>query len=125
VSLQRWAGSLMLVAFDLDGTLDTSEAVRDLMRSLHQRGDKIAVLTGCPSASVTPEDVARKEADLANLGLAGCYDKLKVYPNPPGQKKARWCAKHGVALLIDNSLMNAQLAPTGTTVLVPWKTITG
>ena len=109
------------VAFDLDGTLDSSEAIRDLARSLKKRGDKIIVLTGCHNFPVTDEDVAAKKAKLANLGVP--YDKLKVFPNPPGRAKAKWCAKHNVALMVDNSMTNAQLAPAGTTVLVPWRTL--
>lgn len=116
----------MKVAFDLDGTADSDPVVfGNLMQALRKRGDKVIVLTGCDSTPVTQADVDEKADCLRRLGLGNCYDKLKVVSNPPAKAKAKWCAKHNVALLIDNSLMNAQLAPTGTTVLVPWKTITG
>jgi hypothetical protein len=116
----------MKVAIDLDGTANSDPVMYGkLMRALRERGDKVIILTGCDSVPVTKADEDEKVACLRRLGLGDCYDKLKVVSNPPAKAKARWCAKHDVALMIDNSLMNAQLAPTGTTVLVPWKTITG
>ena len=114
----------MKVAFDLDGTLDSNEGIRDLMKKLHKAGHKTVVLTGSHVFPVTDIEKAEKRAKLSGLGLGGDYDKLKVYPNPPGNAKAAYCAKHNVSLMIDNSLSNAQLAPAGTTVLVPWRTIT-
>jgi len=114
----------MKVAFDLDGTLSASQAIRDLMVKLHKAGHKTAVLTGSHTFPVDPGEKAHKKAQLENLGLKGAYDKLKVFPNPPSRYKAAWCAKHNVNLLIDNCLGTAQLmqdAPT--TVVVPWKTL--
>jgi hypothetical protein len=114
----------MKVAIDLDGTIDSDPVMfRKLMVALRERGDKVIVLTGCHNCPVTEADKTAKKVKLAGLGLAGCYNKLKVVPNPPAKAKAEYCAKHDVALLIDNSMMNAQLAPAGTTVLVPWKTL--
>lgn len=116
---------MIRVAVDLDGTADADpEMFRKLMTALRKRGDKVVILTGCHHFPVTEADKAEKKADLERLGLGDCYDKLHVYPNPPGNAKAAYCEKHNVALLIDNSLSNAQLAPAGTTVLVPWRTIT-
>ncbi|MDE2096468.1 MAG: HAD family hydrolase [Patescibacteria group bacterium] len=113
----------MKVAFDLDGTLDSYEPIRKLMEDLKARGDKVIVLTGCNSNPVTKADVKAKKARLRALGLKGAYDKLKVYSNPPGKAKAAYCADHNVAILIDNSLQNAQLARDICTVLVPWATV--
>lgn len=112
----------MKIGFDLDGTLDASEGIRKLARKLHSSGHKVIVLTGCHNVPVTKQDKKDKKAQLKGLDVP--YHKLKVFPNPPGPDKAKWCAKHNVPLLIDNSLSNAGLAPDSTTVLVPWKTIT-
>lgn len=113
----------MHVCFDLDGTLDASEATRKLMKKLYDHGHKVSVLTGCPHHPVTDEDKAEKKIKLAGLGLGKSYHKLKVVSNPPAIPKAAWCRKHNVDILIDNSMMNAQMAPDSTTVLVPWKTL--
>lgn len=113
----------MRIAFDLDGTLDSDPALRELMQKLTKRGDKVYVLTGSHVVPVTDAEVQMKKDKLAGLGLKGCYHKLKVYPNPPGKEKAAYCKKHKIAMLIDNSLMNAQLAMENTCVLVPWKTL--
>ena len=114
----------MKVAFDLDGTLDTSESTRKLMRKLHEHGHKISILTGCPHTPVTKADKVEKKIKIAGLGLGDSYDKLKVFSNPPSLAKLAWCKKHNVGLLIDNCMATAQLAPDSTTVLVPWKTLT-
>jgi phosphoserine phosphatase len=114
----------VLIAFDLDGTLSADPSLVKLMKDLKGRGNKVVVLTGSHICPVTKAEKKMKKDELNALGLKGVYDKLKVYPNPPGKAKAEWCKKHDVSILIDNSLSNAQLAPDSTTVLVPWKSIT-
>ena len=114
----------MRVAVDLDGTLDSSEAVRTLVKKLHARGHKVSVLTGTHLPEVNKEARKLKKAKLKAIGMKGHYSKLKVYTNPPGKAKAKYCEKKKVSLMIDNSLSNANLAPGSTTVLVPWRTVT-
>jgi hypothetical protein len=112
------------VAVDIDGTADADPAMyRGLMGGLRKAGHKVIVLTGCHHDPITDECKAAKKADLQRLGLADCYDKLKVYPNPPGKAKAAYCAKHDVSLMIDNNVGTAQLARDICTVLVPWSTL--
>lgn len=114
----------MKVGVDLDGTANADPALfHDLLKALRKAGHKVIFLTGCNSCPVTDVDKAMKASELDRLGLGKDYDKLKVFSNPPGKEKAAWCAKHDVALLIDNSMSNAQLAPCGTFVLVPWRTL--
>jgi hypothetical protein len=116
----------MRVAFDLDGTLDASPELCKLLRALKKRGDKIVVLTGCHEEPITDADIDEKRAKLDSLGVGDSVDKLKVYPQSRvAQCKAEYCRRKDVALFIDNSLRNASLAPDGTTVLVPWKHLTG
>lgn len=114
----------MKIACDLDGTLDSSPAIRELMKKLHKHGHKVTVLSGSHVLPVTKAEKKMKKEKLAGLGMKGHYDKLKVFPNPPGKAKAAYCEKHNVAVLLDNSAGTAQIMHgSPTTVLVPWKTI--
>jgi hypothetical protein len=112
------------IAFDLDGTLDSEPALRELMKKLTKGGYKCFVLTGSHVSPVDSAEKDAKKAKLAQLGLDGEYHKLKVFPNPPGVAKAAYCKKHDIGLLIDNSLTNAQIAMRDTCVVVPWNTLT-
>lgn len=113
----------MKVAVDLDGTADTdSPTYKNLMDSLRASGHKVTVLTGS-SGSGRGHDKKAKAAKLASLGLGESYDELKVVKRPPEKPKARYCKKHHIAILIDNSIANAKLASKYCLVLVPWNTI--
>ena len=115
----------MKVAWDLDGTLDQNPALCDTMRDLKKRGHKNIVLTGHHSAVITKAEKREKKVQLAALGLKGVYDKLKVFPESSvAQDKARYCREHGVDICVDNSQKNLQLMPEGTTLLMPWRTMT-
>ena len=114
----------MRVCFDIDGTLSASPALCKLMCDLKAHGHKVVVLTGHHSAEITKADKKSKKADLAALGLKGCYDKLHVYPEASvSQCKAAYCKKHDVPLMIDNSMKTASLTDPSTTVVVPWHSI--
>lgn len=111
----------MLVAVDVDGTIDADPATfGSLMQALTAAGHRVAVLTGASGKKVTPDEVAAKADYLNELGVGHCYDRLVVFGDPPHKAKAKWCRKHGVSLLIDNSTKTAPLAAKVTTVLVPW-----
>lgn len=116
----------MLVAIDVDGTIDADPSTfLSLMQSLRAAGHKVAVLTGCSTpGKPTPADIAAKTQYLTSLGVGNAYDILKVVGDPTAEKKAKWCRKHNVALLIDNNVDNARMASDYCTVLLPWSTRT-
>lgn len=117
----------MLVASDLDGTIDAAPDVfAPLFAAIRQAGHQLAILTGVKgAATITPADVQAKQQRLAGYGIA--YDQLAVFPDDGQlpQLKAQWCQQNGVALLIDNDRGNAQAAQARCLVLVPWATRTG
>lgn len=111
----------MVVAFDIDGTLDLDPAdMQSLMAALKAAGHQVVVLTGCSEQTPTQNDVAQKTQYLKSLGMGSCYGLLVVFGDPPHKAKAKWCKKHNVALLFDNSVKNAKLASKYCTVLLPW-----
>lgn len=111
----------MKVAFDLDGVLDADPTdMQSLMSALQAAGHRVVILTGCSAKTPTPADTADKAEYLSALGMAHCYDQLVVFGDPPHKAKARWCKKHNVQILVDNSVKNARLASKYCTVLVPW-----
>lgn len=113
----------MLVAVDVDGSADSDPATfGSVMQALKAAGHQVAVLTGASSDHVTKNDLAEKCGYLNSLGLGHCWDQLVVFGDPPHKAKAKWCAKHGVDLLIDNSTKTAKAAAGACTVLVPWAT---
>lgn len=113
----------MHVAFDIDGTLDQDPVnFESLCSALMAAGHRVSVVTGCSGDKVSAQDKADKASYLSQIGFerGAQYDKLKVFPDPPHKKKAKWCKKHNVAFLFDNSVKNAQLASEYCTVLLPW-----
>lgn len=111
----------MKVAFDIDGTLDADPTdFESLMAALKAAGHQIVVITGASSKKVTQQDYEDKANYLNELGLGNCYDELVVFGDPPHKAKAKYCKKHNVALLFDNSVKNAKLASKYCVVLVPW-----
>ena len=111
----------MKVALDIDGTIDSAPAdFETLMSALRAAGSQVVVLTGCSSTKPTKRDKAEKAEYLESLGCGHCYDKLVVFGDPPHKAKAKWCKRHKVDILIDNSVKNAQLASAYCTVLLPW-----
>ncbi len=118
----------MLVACDVDGTIDANpEIMQFLASAIRKAGGKVAILTGLKGTSkITPADVAVKRAYLQELGF-GAYDSLVVFPDNKDlpAAKARWCRDHGADLMIDNDRGNAQAAVSSCMVLVPWGTRVG
>jgi putative intracellular protease/amidase len=111
------------VAFDIDGTIDSAPAdFQSLMEALRAAGNHVVVLTWCSAKKPTKKDRAEKAEYLEHLGCGHCYDKLVVFGDPPHKAKAKWCKKHKVDILVDNSVKNAQLASDYCTVLLPWNT---
>lgn len=109
------------IAVDINGTIDAAPAVfESLLSALRAAGHQVVILTGCSAPKPTKQDVAEKAQLLESLGCGACYDKLVVFGDPPHKGKAKWCKKHNVDCLIDNSVKNAQLASKYTTVLLPW-----
>ena len=115
----------MLVALDIDGTVDADPTVmQSLMSALIAAGDRVVILTGCSSPTPTKQDKQKKVEYLQSIGLGKAYNKLVVFGNPPHKAKAKWCKKNHVDLLIDNSVQNAKRASKYCLVLVPWNTLT-
>lgn len=111
----------MLVALDLDGTIDADPAVfGSLMQALHAAGHRVVILTGGSAKKVGKDEVQAKCGYLNELGVGHCWDEIVVFGDPPHEAKAAWCAKHAVDLLIDNSTKTAKAAAGVCTVLVPW-----
>jgi hydroxymethylpyrimidine pyrophosphatase-like HAD family hydrolase len=113
----------MLVAFDIDGTLDANPPVfLSLMQALRAAGHRVAVLTGCSGPKVTPENIVGKEEYLQKLGFGAAYDQLVVFPDPPAERKAEWLKTNKADVLIDNSIENVKAAADYCLCLVPWQT---
>lgn len=111
----------MLVAFDIDGTVDAAPPIfLTLMQALRAAGQRVVVVTGCSSSKVEPQDIVDKQTYLQNLGLGEAYDQLVVLADPAPENKAEWLKLNEADLLVDNSKANAKLAPCLT--LVPWAT---
>lgn len=109
------------MAFDINGTLDSDPPVfLSLMEALRAAGHQVVILTGCSEKHVHPKDVQEKKEYLRSLGMGSAYDKIVVFGDPPHKAKARYCKKHGVDILVDNSVANSQLADKYCTVLLPW-----
>ena len=117
----------MLVATDLDGTLDANPPLfQHVLSALQAAGDEIAVLTGVRATTVSPADQQAKRDYLQQLGITA-YSRLVIFPDDGNlpRAKADWCRRNRVALLIDNDRANAQAAANDCLVLVPWATRTG
>ena len=113
----------MNVAFDLDGTLDTSPYVMQaLVSALHAAGHKITVMTGASEATPSAAMVKQKWSALKQLGLADLINELVVIGDPPHAQKAALCKKLKVDLLVDNSVQNAKLCSEHCLVMLPWNT---
>ncbi len=97
---------------------------QSLMAALIAAGHQVIILTGCSSPTPTAADKAKKAEYLNSLGMGKDYTKLVVFGDPPHKAKAKWCKKHNVDLLIDNSVQNAKLASKYCLVLVPWSSAT-
>jgi len=111
----------MKVALDINGTIDADPVdYESLMSALRAAGHQVVILTGCSSPKPTKADIKEKADYLQSIGCGHCYDKLKVFGDPPHEAKAKYCKKHHVDILIDNSVKNAQLASEHCTVLLPW-----
>lgn len=118
----------MLIACDVDGTIDSDPQVfQTLCSALRSAGCQVAVLTGFHTdAPISPQDVQAKQEYLAQIGFSA-FDQLAVFPDDKNlpQAKAQWCEDHGADCLIDNDRGNAQAASSFCLVLVPWGTRTG
>ena len=118
----------MLVAFDLDGTLDAyPRPLQSMMCALQASGHQVYVLTGMTSdEQPTPDDIAAKVTLLESLGVTDCYDKIIVVSSPDGDvsdAKARYLESVGADILIDNDKSNAKaVTAQGILALVPWGT---
>lgn len=122
----------MLVAVDLDGTIDAAPAeLRSTMTALRAAGHLVIVCTG--GQGDTPEELqscAEAKRDyMATLGvvLGTAYDELVVVQHPdtaaPGdyaEAKATYLEQRGCDVLIDNDKGNAKAAMDRMLVLVPW-----
>lgn len=112
----------MLIAFDLDGTIDSNPGLyQQIMAAFRAAGATVVVLTGSPGPQVAQADVNQKAAALANLGVTA-WDQLVVVGDPTDQVKAGWLKANGASLLIDNTKDNAKAAADICPVLVPWQT---
>lgn len=113
----------MLVAFDIDGTIDAApNEFQSLMSSIRASGNDVVILTGCSRETVTQDDIETKTQYLQSLGVGNCYDSLVVFSHPPAEKKAQWIKENSVDILVDNSKENARAAMQYCLVLVPWAT---
>lgn len=118
----------MLIALDVDGTIDSDPQVfQTLCAALRSAGCQVAVLTGLKGAKqITPADVQAKQEYLQQLGFSA-FDQLAVFPDNANlpQAKAQWCKDHGADVLVDNNRANAQAAQDVCLVLLPWATRMG
>ncbi len=114
----------MRVAWDIDGTLDEDPAtMASLMNALRAAGHDNVILTGASDKQPTRADWDAKAAYLKSLGMGSAWQHMVVFGDPPHKAKAKWCKKHNVDLLIDNSAENAELSAKHCTVLVPWNSM--
>jgi len=112
----------MLIAFDLDGTIDTDPGMyQQIMGALQTAGITVVVLTACIGKQLAPNDVDQKAQCLANLGVTA-WDQLIVVSDPVDANKADWLKQNGASLLVDNAKDNAKAAADICPVLVPWQT---
>lgn len=93
------------------------------MAALKAAGHRVAILTGASTKQPTQQDLADKAQYLKSLGMGSDWDTLVIFPDPPEKRKAKWCKKHGVAILIDDRVKNAELASKYCTVLIPYNSI--
>lgn len=113
----------MLVAVDLDGTIDSEPTtMQALLTALKAAGHTVVVATGTADGEVTPEDTIAKAEYLQSLGCAECYDQIVVFAEPHDENKAEWLKANHADLLIDNNKSNAKAAAGICPVLVPWQT---
>lgn len=116
----------MRVAIDVDGTLDAAPAeLQTLMIALKSAGNTVSILTGMAKNKVTVRDFHIKADYLNRLGCGESWDDMTVLGHAGGPihvAKAKWCVKHNVDILIDNSVANARAAVAAGVplVLVPW-----
>ena len=114
----------MRIAWDIDGTLDEDPAVMaSMMNALRAAGHNNVILTGASDKKPTQDDFDKKVGYLKSLGMGAAWDHMVVFGDPPHKAKAKYCKKHGVDLLVDNSAENAELAADSCTVLVPWNSM--
>ena len=112
----------MLVACDIDGTLDSEPRVmQSLLMALRAAGHKVVIVTGCSTTQVTQADIDDKTGYLQSLGCANCYDQLVVVADPADENKAAWLKSNKADLLIDNAIANAKAAKDICPVLVLWQ----
>lgn len=112
----------MLIAFDLDGTIDTDpDLYQQIMAALQAAGITTVVLTACIGKQLAQADVDQKAQCLTNLGVTA-WDQLVVVADPVDTNKAKWLKTNGAALLVDNTKDNAKAASDVCPVLVPWQT---
>lgn len=116
----------MLVAVDIDGTIDAyPRELQSMMCALQAAGHQVYVLTGMTSDEApTLDDVQTKTTYLAAAGVTDCYDKIIVVSSPDGNvsdAKARYLVSVGADMLIDNDKSNAKaVTAQGILTLVPW-----
>lgn len=112
----------MLVAVDIDGTIDADPAVMlSLMQALRAAGHMVVVVTGSSETTVTPNEVAKKKQYLQSLGVGKAYDQLVVFPDSDiANAKVKWLTDNKADVLIDNKKSTAREAPCF--ALVPWQT---
>ena len=112
----------MLIAVDLDGTIDSDpDLYQQMMSAWQAAGITVVVITGTLSDTLSQSYVDQKKQALDNLGVTA-WDQLIVVANPPEQPKADWLKANGASLLIDNRKDNAKAAADICPVLVPWQT---
>ena len=105
----------MLIASDLDGTLDANPIeMQGLLSALRAAGHRVVVVTGFSGDTVTQEDWNRKLNYLNELGCQECFDELVVIAHPQGfdlpTAKAKWLADNGCDILLDNTIANVKAA---------------
>lgn len=117
----------MLVAVDIDGTVDADPPMfLSLMSSLQAAGHTVIVVTGSQGVSQDEleTDAVEKVGYLKSIGLDACYSEMVVLQADDDglpDEKARYLDERGCDLLIDNSKANAKAAADVCTVLVPWQ----
>ena len=113
----------MLVAFDIDGTIDADPPVfLSLMQALRAAGSTVVITTGIAGPTVVPQDITDKATYLQALGFGQAYDQLVVLPEPHDENKAAWLKANNADLLVDNDKENAKAAAGVCQILVPWQT---
>ena len=115
----------MLVAADLDGTLDAyPREFQSILSALLSRGHTVYVVTGSQGPTVTQADMDEKAAYLASIGMGAAYNMLTVIANPDGdiaEKKAKYLKSVGCEILIDNKVATCKaVTKVGILALCPW-----